>query len=81
MVTANRPGLNITGSITVEAWIKTTSTAQQGIVERFNSYGVGSINGGFVVALSDLSEDGIHIKASGYSKIAALWFDKLMAVR
>ena len=51
MMAPNAAGLNITGPITVEAWIKTTSTAQQGIVERFNSYGIGSVNGGYALRL------------------------------
>lgn len=31
----NSPTLNLSGPLTVEAWIKTDSTAQQGIVERY----------------------------------------------
>ena len=41
----------ISDALTVEAWIKTTSTATQGIVERYNSYGVGSVNGGYALRL------------------------------
>jgi YD repeat-containing protein len=44
----NSSSLNITGSITVEAWIKTNSTAQQGIVERYG----GSSPGGYALRLS-----------------------------
>jgi hypothetical protein len=48
MSVPNSSSLNITGSITVEAWIKTNSTAQQGIVERYG----GSNNGGYALRLS-----------------------------
>jgi Concanavalin A-like lectin/glucanases superfamily/Ig-like domain from next to BRCA1 gene len=49
----NSTSLNITGAITVEAWIKTNSaTAQQGIVERYSTSGVGTTNGGYALRLS-----------------------------
>jgi hypothetical protein len=51
--------LNITGPITVEAWVKTTSTAQQRI-QRFNSYGGGSVNGGVA-----LLQDGFFTRKDG----------------
>ena len=44
----NSPTLNPNGPITVEAWIKTNSSAQQGIVERFGSAGS---EGGFALRL------------------------------
>lgn len=45
--------LNITGSITVEAWIKTNSnTAQQGIIERYKTLGPGTFDGGYALRLS-----------------------------
>lgn len=38
----DNPSLNLTGSLTLEAWIKTNSeTAQQGIIERFTDTGGG----------------------------------------
>lgn len=44
--------LNITGLVTVEAWIKTTSTADQAIIERYATYpGAGVSNGGYVLRL------------------------------
>lgn len=44
--------LNITGAVTVEAWIKTTTTADQAIVERYATYpGAGVSNGGYVLRL------------------------------
>jgi hypothetical protein len=49
----NSTSLNITGAITVEAWIKTNSaTAQQSIIERYRTTGVGTINGGYALRLS-----------------------------
>src|SRR5215210_4085529 len=43
--------LNITGPITVEAWIKSNSTSvQQGIVERYNW--LGTDDGGFALRLT-----------------------------
>ncbi|MEK6302973.1 MAG: LamG-like jellyroll fold domain-containing protein [Acidobacteriota bacterium] len=44
----NSTSLNITGPITVEAWIKTNSTSQQGIVERYGS----GTNGGYALRLA-----------------------------
>lgn len=48
MSVPNSSSLNITGTITVEAWIKTNSTTQQGIVERYG----GSSPGGYALRLS-----------------------------
>jgi hypothetical protein len=48
MSVANSTSLNITGPITVEAWVKTYSTAQQGIVERYGS----GTNGGYALRLT-----------------------------
>jgi PKD repeat protein len=45
--------LNIVGPFTVEAWIKTnSSTAQQGIVERYNTFGPSTFDGGFAFRLT-----------------------------
>jgi len=50
----NSSSLNITGPITLEAWIKTNSgTAQQGILERYRTLGVGTSDGGYGLRLSD----------------------------
>jgi YD repeat-containing protein len=44
--------LNITGAVTVEAWVKTTTTADQAVVERYATYpGAGVVNGGYVLRL------------------------------
>ena len=45
--------LNITGLLTVEAWVKTNSnTTQQSIVERFNNTGVAGNDGGWVLRIA-----------------------------
>ena len=49
VVVPNNSVLNITGPITVEAWIKTNSTASQGIVERYNWFSTD--DGGFALRL------------------------------
>ncbi|HKQ05772.1 MAG TPA: LamG-like jellyroll fold domain-containing protein [Blastocatellia bacterium] len=50
MSVPNSSSLNITGNITVEAWVKTNSTSQQGIVERYKT-GAGN-DGGYIIRLS-----------------------------
>ncbi|HXG05824.1 MAG TPA: S8 family serine peptidase, partial [Nitrososphaera sp.] len=48
----NSSSLNVTGPVTVEAWIKTNSpTAQQGIIERYGATGIGT-DGGYALRLS-----------------------------
>jgi hypothetical protein len=49
--------LNITGKITVEAWINTNSSSQQqGIIERYNSLGSTTSNGGYALRLSSTGQ-------------------------
>jgi hyaluronoglucosaminidase len=50
----NSSGLNITGSLTVEAWIKSNNVAlaQQSIVERYNTFGSGTLDGGYALRLA-----------------------------
>lgn len=44
--------LDITGPVTVEAWIKTSSTSRQGIIERFNSSAcTGTADGGYALRI------------------------------
>lgn len=44
--------LDITGPITVEAWVKTTATVRQGVIERFNSSAcTGTSDGGYALRL------------------------------
>jgi subtilisin family serine protease len=44
--------LDITGSVTVEGWVKTTSTARQGIVERYNNSAcTGTADGGYALLI------------------------------
>jgi hypothetical protein len=50
MSVPNSTSLNITGVITLEAWIKANSTAQQGVVERYKT-GAGN-DGGYIIRLS-----------------------------
>jgi Concanavalin A-like lectin/glucanases superfamily/Metallo-peptidase family M12B Reprolysin-like/Putative binding domain, N-terminal/Viral BACON domain len=54
MNVANSSSLNITGSLTVEAWIKSNNVglAQQSIVERYNTFGVNTTDGGYALRLS-----------------------------
>lgn len=49
----NSTTLNITGAITVEAWIKTNAAnTQQGIIERYGLSGIGTTDGGYALRLS-----------------------------
>jgi hypothetical protein len=49
----NRSSLNITGPVTLEAWIKTNSTTtQQGIIERYKTYGPEIDDGGYALRLT-----------------------------
>ena len=44
--------IDIAGAITVEAWVKTTSTARQGIVERYNNSAcTGTADGGYALII------------------------------
>jgi len=44
--------LDITGAVTVESWVKTTSTVRQGIVERYNNTAcTGSADGGYALII------------------------------
>jgi PKD repeat protein len=53
MEVPSNDSLNIVGPFTVEAWIKTNSaTAQQGIVERYNTFGPATFDGGFAFRLT-----------------------------
>jgi tellurite resistance-related uncharacterized protein len=49
----NSSSLNVTGSLTAEAWIRSTSaTAQQAIVERYKTLGYTTSDGGYVLRLN-----------------------------
>jgi Concanavalin A-like lectin/glucanases superfamily/Bacterial Ig domain len=47
----NNSTLDMLGSFTVEAWVKTTSTARQGIVERFNNAATTGSDGGYILRI------------------------------
>jgi len=49
----DNPALDVTGPVTIEAWIKVESvTRPQGIVERFNSFGSSTSDGGYALRLT-----------------------------
>jgi Concanavalin A-like lectin/glucanases superfamily/Bacterial Ig domain len=47
----NNSTLDMLGSFTVEAWVKTTSTARQGIVERYNNAATTGSDGGYTLRI------------------------------
>jgi hypothetical protein len=47
----NNSTVDMTGSFTVEAWVKTTFTARQGIVERYNNAATTGSDGGYALRI------------------------------